>query len=191
MITTTYQGLHKVISGGQTGADQGGLLAAHRAGLATGGTAPANFFTEHGNNPILECLGLVAEGDYRSRTIKNVKDSDGTVLLSSTLDSPGSKLTRNEAIRQGKPFIQFDITPVVTAYQLMKEGSATAVGLNDAARPISSAIQRWVIDNRLGTLNVAGNREKGKFPVTTYSVCMILTGVFHGLHAEGLLIPDC
>ena len=187
-IVTPYSGLSKVISGGQTGADQAGLLAAWRAGLETGGTAPAGFYTDTGNNPLLEVLGLKAEGDYRSRTIKNIRDSNGTVLLSATLDSPGSKLTRNEALRQGKPFIEFDMENAVTAYRLVREGQLTDVTLRDTIRPIYGALYRWIVDNRLGTLNVAGNREKHKQMYTTYATMCVLHEVFDCLRADDLLI---
>ncbi len=38
----------RIISGGQTGADRAGLEAGKLLGVATGGTAPANFLTENG-----------------------------------------------------------------------------------------------------------------------------------------------
>ena len=41
----------KVISGGQTGADQAGLIAAEKAGITTGGWMPKGFRTLDGPNP--------------------------------------------------------------------------------------------------------------------------------------------
>ena len=41
-------GLEMVISGGQTGADRGGLIAAKALGIPTGGTAPLGYKTEAG-----------------------------------------------------------------------------------------------------------------------------------------------
>jgi hypothetical protein len=38
--------LEKVVSGGQTGADQGGLRAARLAGIPTGGWAPKGWLVE-------------------------------------------------------------------------------------------------------------------------------------------------
>lgn len=40
MTNPGYLGLRKVISGGQTGADRGGIDAAFEMGLKTGGHAP-------------------------------------------------------------------------------------------------------------------------------------------------------
>jgi hypothetical protein len=38
--------IERVVTGGQTGADQGGLRAARAAGIATGGWAPQGWLTE-------------------------------------------------------------------------------------------------------------------------------------------------
>ncbi len=40
--------VRKIISGGQTGADRGGLLAGEALKIETGGTAPPIFMTELG-----------------------------------------------------------------------------------------------------------------------------------------------
>jgi hypothetical protein len=47
-----------VISGGQTGADQGGLRAARACGIPTWGWAPRDWLTEAGPAPWLEEWGL-------------------------------------------------------------------------------------------------------------------------------------
>jgi hypothetical protein len=181
---TIYFGLEKVISGGQTGADQAGLMAAFKCNVQTGGTAPSEYYTENGPNRLLELLGLKAEGDYRSRTIKNVKDSCGTVLITCTLDSPGSRLTRNEAIRQGKPFL-----PVDTA--AMHELMLTAEDLHElnlAIKTASATIQSWILKHEIRVLNVAGNREKSKDGKTTQLVECILTDVIEALRASDLVV---
>lgn len=89
--------LTKIISGGQTGADQGGLYAARLLGLQTGGTAPPNWMTEDGPaRELLEGFGLI-EGEhdprtYPKRTLRNVLDSNATVMFG-RLTSTGSQLT--------------------------------------------------------------------------------------------------
>ena len=126
----------KIISGGQTGADQGGLEAGKVLGIETGGTAPPNFLTEDGPNPsLLKKYGLV-EGPpdpskYPKRTKLNVKDSSGTVIFGNT-GSPGSKLTVRYCLQYNKPFI-----------------------LN----PTSRSLRHWIEENNIVVLNVAGNRE--------------------------------
>lgn len=74
--------LRKVISGGQTGADQAGLVAAVKLGLETGGTAPKGYRTEDGSEAeVLSALGLIESPveAYKHRTIENVRNSDATV----------------------------------------------------------------------------------------------------------------
>ena len=51
--------LERIITGGQTGADQAALRAACAAGLATGGWAPAGWATEEGPALGLAFFGLV------------------------------------------------------------------------------------------------------------------------------------
>jgi hypothetical protein len=123
----------KVISGGQTGVDQVGLAVARRYGLRTGGTAPAGFRTHDGpNHDLGTTYGLTAHASsaYPPRTRANVRDSDGTVWFGN-LASPGGKLTARLCREAGKPFIS---NP--TAFQLLD----------------------WIRENRIQTLNVAGNR---------------------------------
>src|SRR4030095_2247245 len=96
----------RIISGGQTGADQGGLLAARELGIPSGGTAPQEWWTETGSNEeLLRGFGLVecSEPGYEARTKKNVLDSDGTMLLGSYA-SGGSAMTARIASEAGKPF---------------------------------------------------------------------------------------
>ena len=44
----------QIVSGGQTGADQGGLEAALALGIPVGGWAPKGWLTENGPDPTLE-----------------------------------------------------------------------------------------------------------------------------------------
>ena len=53
--------LTKIISGGQTGADQVALSVAVRLGLKTGGYAPLRYMTEDGPDPTLARYGLEAK----------------------------------------------------------------------------------------------------------------------------------
>ena len=74
------QRLKKIISGGQTGGDFGGLLAGKELGLLTGGTAPKGYLTDAGPNLKLKDYGL-EEGEYDpktypKRTMKNVDAAD-------------------------------------------------------------------------------------------------------------------
>ncbi|WP_289791708.1 putative molybdenum carrier protein [Chlorogloeopsis sp. ULAP01] len=137
-----------VISGGQTGADMGGLIGAALLGLPTGGTAAAEWVTENGANPNLQKYGLI-EGEkgssavetYNKRTIKNIRNSDGTAIFGN-INSPGSRFTAKVVQDMGKPILH---VPTETA-------------LNDkptAARQLRDFVEK----NNIQTLNISGNRE--------------------------------
>ncbi|MFN9468419.1 MAG: YpsA SLOG family protein, partial [Pseudanabaena sp.] len=96
-----------IISGGQTGADWGGLLAAADLGLATGGLAPKGYRTELGENLELAKFGL-QEADrieYEVRTVHNVQAADATVIFADRLHSDGTKLTIESCIKYAKPYL--------------------------------------------------------------------------------------
>src|SRR3954452_23149986 len=83
--------LDRVVSGGQTGADQGGLLAARAAGIPTGGWAPTGWETEDGPAPWLADFGLVEcpEPGDKARTRANVRDSGATLWLGNHMPPGG------------------------------------------------------------------------------------------------------
>lgn len=124
--------IQKVISGGQTGVDQLGLQAAKALGIPTGGTAPLGFWTEAGAEPELgKEFGLVeGPAGYTNRTLKNVLDSDGTILFGD-LSSPGSKMTIGFLKQYEKPYLE---------------------------NPGSVDIMQFCEHYGIRTINVAGNR---------------------------------
>ena len=79
--------LLKIVSGGQTGADQGGLEAGKYLGLETGGWMPKNFMTEDGPRPDFVARYGVREHSsprYPPRTTANVRDAQATVWFGKT-----------------------------------------------------------------------------------------------------------
>ena len=123
----------KLISGGQTGADQIGLEVARSLGIPTGGTAPKGYKTENGPNPELIAFGLVEShsASYPVRTRQNVLDSDGTVVFGDP-ESGGTKLTIETAHQFRKPVL---VNP--TAFELSE----------------------WLRNLEIRVLNVAGGRS--------------------------------
>lgn len=187
-----WGGLHTVISGGQTGADQGGLLAARDAGVRTGGTAPALYKTAIGYNPLLEAFGLVAAGDYSTRTRQNVRDSDATVILSQNMDSPGTVLTRQFCVSEQKPRLELNIAEIVE----IAKGSPTDPNVDSALNLVfekAGELVKFIQDHNVQVLNVAGNRERpglgfgGKL-VTTMTVRWIVGTALEILNLEQKLV---
>jgi len=130
----------KVISGAQTGADRAALEAAKACGLETGGWMPQDFRAQDGNHPEFEKLYNIQEHrDYRynGRTRQNVEDSDGTIRFASKWSSPGEKLTLRYIKAFAKPHLDIDISKP----------------------PSPAVVVRWLEDNNIKTLNVAGNSE--------------------------------
>jgi len=131
--------IEKIISGGQTGADQGGLEAAVVLGIETGGKVPRGFKTEKGPQPELSNLyGLeeLSSDEYPPRTRYNILDSDGTVIFG-LVSSVGSRMTREMCKQNGKPWLVIESFDE-TYFRLFGE---------------------WVLINQIKVLNVAGNRE--------------------------------
>lgn len=143
----------RVISGGQTGADQGGLEAARELGLETGGWAPKGWMTENGpQRELLEGFGLKECGssEYPARTVLNVRDADMTLIFGSV--SGGSKLTEYYCQRYGRPYIW---------------------------NPSVDYLVKVLAGGKVQVLNVAGNRES-KTPGIQRATRELLTEALRG-----------
>lgn len=149
--------LIKIISGGQSGADMGGLLAAERLGIPTGGTAAKGYRTENGPALVLrDRFGLRESrvANYSDRTLQNVADSDGTVIVAPAADSPGTVQTIKFCERIGRPYLlcDFETLPVCLSHFIRK--------------------------HNIRILNVAGNRESvapGITAATNNGIILCLT----------------
>jgi hypothetical protein len=131
----------KIISGGQTGADTGALLAARELGIETGGVAPKGWLTENGAEEArLRGFGLIEcdVAGFPARTRRNVANSDGTLLVGQHR-SGGSRLTYAAAQRLKKPLFLIDFP----------EASDTRL----------DEFRHWLQERQVRVLNVAGNRE--------------------------------
>lgn len=130
----------KIISGGQTGADRGGLLAAMDLGLQHGGWCPQGRIAEDGVIPAKFNLVETASRAYMPRTAANVSHSDGTVIFQfGNTMTPGSRLTRNCANIRSKPWLLVRL-----------DHFSAAPGL---------AFRAWLEEHVILVLNVAGSRE--------------------------------
>lgn len=148
-----------IISGGQTGADQGALIAAKSLGIPTGGFAPKGWKTELGPNFELGFLYGLKEhksASYPPRTRANVEVSNATIIFGRT--SAGSNLTARFCAQLAKLHL-WVINPADETEQLR--------------------LQHWLRDFTPSILNCAGNRES-KFPGIQLAVEYCLLRVLEG-----------
>ena len=133
--------LEQVISGGQTGADRAGLIAARAAGIKTGGWMPLGFLANDGEHPeFAERYGIVemSSSRYPPRTAMNVKESNGTLRFATNWDSSGEVLTLKLCLKHGKPYLDVAVGGKVTP----------------------AVVVAWIAENNIRILNVAGNAEQ-------------------------------
>jgi hypothetical protein len=138
--------LTKIISGGQTGADTGALLAARQLDIETGGFAPRGWLTENGpQEESLRRFGLIESGEpgYPPRTRANVVHSDGTLLVGDD-QIGGTRLTDEIATELKKPVFRIP-------FEVPDETNTGIASLEE--------FRCWLGRHRIEVLNVAGNRE--------------------------------
>ncbi len=92
-----------VVSGGQTGADQGALDAALKLGHTCGGWCPMGRRSEAGRIPDRYPLQEHTSTKYPARTEANVRDSDGTLIFTYGEPTGGTALTVKLARLHRKP----------------------------------------------------------------------------------------
>jgi len=129
----------RIISGGQTGADTGALVAARELGIETGGFAPKGWLTENGpQEEVLRGFSLIEcqEAGYPPRTRANVLHSDGTLVVGN-YQIGGTRLTYELATELKKPIFRITFEAA--------EGFAE--------------FRSWLASTHIHILNVAGNRE--------------------------------
>ncbi len=99
----------KIISGGQTGADRGGLDAAIHCGLSHGGWCPKGRIAEDGVITTKYHLNEMASPEYLPRTKANVFDSDATIIFTYGPLKGGSLKTATYAHHLEKPWHEVDL----------------------------------------------------------------------------------
>ena len=130
--------VRRIVSGGQTGVDEGALDAALELGIEHGGWCPRGRRSERGTIPARFALTETETANYAERTRLNVRDSDGTLIIHRGPLTGGTRLTRDVARRLDKPVMLVDL-------------ESTPIDLR--------AVRRWIDAHRIEVLNVAGPRE--------------------------------
>jgi hypothetical protein len=187
--------LLKVISGGQTGVDRGGLDAAMELGVLCGGWCPAGRLAEDGTIPKHYPIVEMANAGYAERTAQNVADSDGTLIISNGELLGGTRETVDRCIEMRKPHFIIDCASmsveetIEAATEFVKSLSFRADARDPSVVPAVSELSRrssvragLALSARLGmtVLNVAGPRAS-QWPEGYKTARQIVSGVLHRL----------
>jgi Circularly permutated YpsA SLOG family len=132
--------LEKIVSGGQSGAEQSGWRTAAAFGIPAGGWMCKGFLTDDGSHPEFAdrfgAADMPADSES-SPTEQNVRDSDATLWFGETTTA-GAQATVEACHRLGKPCM-----PVYPGASFEP-----------------SHVVTWLEENKIRTLNLAGNREQ-------------------------------
>jgi hypothetical protein len=98
----------RLVSGGQSGVDRAALDAALALGIPCGGWCPRGRKAEDGVIPARYPLTETPSDRYQQRTRWNVRDSDGTLVLTVGEPAGGTRLTVDVCRKSGKPHLVVD-----------------------------------------------------------------------------------
>ena len=166
----------KIVSGAQTGVDQGGLHAAIDLGIEWGGWVPKGWRTESGTVGQLfrPKMREHASANYLGRTRRNVADSNATLIVTNTYPLTGGTLkTRYFCQEIMRPHLvvslgEDDAVGKVRRWlsQFMQSEHPTPFALNVAgpreskARGIQKRTRKFLTEVLLGMLEQAGRGDE-------------------------------
>ena len=136
--------LRKIVSGGQTGVDRAALDWALARGVPCGGWCPLGRWAEDGPIDVRYPLRETPGADPALRTEWNIRDSDGTLIVTlARRMSGGTLLTAGLARRLARPLLH-----------LTKADSPAAEQ--------AESLRQFIGQHEIRVLNVAGPRESGE-----------------------------
>ncbi len=144
----------KIISGAQTGVDRAALDAALAFGVPCGGWVPAGRRDEDGVIPPDYPVQELKEGGYRQRTIQNLSDADGTLILYFEELEGGTEQTLYRCIKLHRPYVLVD-------------------GAEISAERASDLALRFIRSRKISSLNVAGPRSSKRPEGHSYALDVI------------------
>lgn len=127
----------KIISGGQTGVNRAALDVALELGILCGGWCPKDRKAEDGPIDLRYPLKETSSPNYPHRTEKNLREANGTLILTKGPVEGGTSLTVQLAVEYNKPYLIIDLDKKIE----------------------SSVVREWGEKNKIKILNVAGPRE--------------------------------
>lgn len=129
----------KIISGGQTGVDQGALEFALDYGFECGGFCPKGRKSEKGTIPFKYPVVEIESENEIDRTQKNVLYADATIIVKDDIELKEGTLETIKFCKQYvKPYQIFDVINEPINYEMFAE---------------------WLKENNVKVMNVAGNRS--------------------------------
>ncbi|MEW7978291.1 MAG: putative molybdenum carrier protein [Candidatus Sedimenticola endophacoides] len=150
----------RIVSGGQSGVDRAALDAALALGLEAGGWCPRGRLAEDGPIPDHYPLREMPGPGYRQRTLRNVIDSDGTLIVYFGYLSGGTELTVSFCMQRKRPYVLID------GNELSEERAAQKIG-------------RFIRQRGIRVLNVAGPRASGEpraYDYTRHALAILFQG---------------
>jgi hypothetical protein len=183
----------KIISGGQTGVDRAALDVALRHGIECGGWCPAGRLDEFGKIPDRYPVQELEQGNkegrsldrpggletaapwekpdiFAKRTLQNVKDSDGTVIIYQLKLRGGTEQTVRFCLELKRPHELID---------------ASKISAEDAAKLIGDFVDK----NKINILNVAGPRQS-EWPQGYDYASRALSAFLYNVTRNAALSPD-
>ncbi len=130
----------RIMSGGQTGVDRAALDVGLACNAVECGWCPAGRRAEDGPLADRYPLKETPKRDYSQRTRWNVRDSDGTLVLTIGKPDGGTAYTIRVAEELGRPCLVVDLSE----------------------EPDTDTVLTWIRENRFRLVNVAGPRESKK-----------------------------
>ncbi|MGZ8942799.1 MAG: putative molybdenum carrier protein [Methylobacter sp.] len=132
----------QIISGGQTGVDRAALDAALETGTGCGGWCPEGRLAKDGTIPLHYPLSELKGAGYKERTLQNVIDSDGTVLIYFGMPTGGTEQTLLFCLELDKPYLLIDasgLSPEQAAERILEFVTGNSITVLNVAGPRASA----------------------------------------------------
>ncbi len=125
--------------------DRAALETAFELNIPCGGWCPRGRLAEDGVIPDRYSLRETHSSEYEERTEWNVRDSDGTLVITNLPATGGTAYTIEAARKLGKPYLVVDLDET--------EGSSRA------EEEWVEKVRQWLRAESVEVLNVAGPRE--------------------------------
>jgi len=137
LLGTLCGHVDQITSGGQTGVDRAALDVGLELHIPIGGRCPKGRLAEDGTIDLKYPMIETASSEYAERTLQNMINTDGTLILYYGELMGGTALTKELAESHHKPFLLIELQ----------------------SHPDPKLVMEWIKNNHIKNLNIAGPRE--------------------------------